>query len=419
MPKPSGGKDPPSTSHELDAALKPSLALIWEETKKRAKSKPAVAPPDPLKAFIGHRNPPKNLREVIDGDSDYRAAMLDCGVITEAEAGEIAWNWLTRPTGWGTIQKRLLKDAASAQQLREAESRLNKAQAKVDSRTKAVDKAEKEFDRSKGTERDKQRAANDARAALSAADAKLQEAQESQAEAEAAFKRAQKLLEKAQNNKKDKQNKLNKAKSELNRAKKDLGSAEEALKPASPTKKPPRPKQTQPAKPQRPIQLPEGVKSGTPEASQHLFGQSHATVLIDGYNVAFLKWPPPNGKEPKSNELPNVRARLERRCRRFAAQRIALDVVLVWDGQPNHRRVRSDSRAGGLEVIFSRNPQKADDVIVEKCASLNGQRCPVVVTNDKELQRRARATGANVVSSDVFWDGWLQPPTPARPPTRG
>lgn len=416
------------------------LRLVWQETVMAARSNPPTAPPAPLKAFLQHTKTPfKKILATLDADSDFRAAMLEAEPITESEVGEIGWNWLTRPPGWEQAQQRMLTDqqrAATAERLqREEQRRLAAATSNLKRRTAATEKAKAALSRAESDQRKKQRDANAARAALDDAVARLQEARDNKDAADATAQRTQRLVRTAKDATAQKLRKLRDAKAKLTQAKKELAAAQKpengSGSAAAPKPKPKPPgggRQSRPTVPvQRPIRMPKGVRVGTVEASRHLFAQRHVVVLLDGYNLAFLQWPPdpnreaPDGAAPRievaSREMQNLRARMERRCRNFAALHRHLEVVLVWDGKSPRRQGRPDHRPGGLSVTFSSKDENADDLIAEYCASLNHQRCAVVVTNDKGLASRTRAAACNVVSSDVFWEAWITPPAPRSTPT--
>ena len=74
--------------------------------------------------------------------------------------------------------------------------------------------------------------------------------------------------------------------------------------------------------------------------------------------------------------------------------------VVVFDGT---QEGGPDVPSGRVQVIFSRPPEKADDVIrrwVEKYSG--GDEDVSVVTSDIEVARHARANGAEVSLADTF-----------------
>ena len=74
--------------------------------------------------------------------------------------------------------------------------------------------------------------------------------------------------------------------------------------------------------------------------------------------------------------------------------------VVVFDGAELTGR---DEASGRVQVVYSRPPEKADDVIrrlVEK--KVGGEERITVVTADIEVARHARAMGADVSLADLF-----------------
>jgi hypothetical protein len=74
--------------------------------------------------------------------------------------------------------------------------------------------------------------------------------------------------------------------------------------------------------------------------------------------------------------------------------------IVVFDGAELAGR---EERGGRVEIVYSRPPEKADDVIrriVEK--KVGGEEQLTVVTADIEVARHARAMGADVSLGDLF-----------------
>lgn len=83
--------------------------------------------------------------------------------------------------------------------------------------------------------------------------------------------------------------------------------------------------------------------------------------------------------------LERRRARLEHALRRFCALRQRRRVILVYDGQPGraHASRAGGLQGGGLEVIFSRSPQRADDLVLEYSRTLQERTQLHVVSSDQ------------------------------------
>ena len=123
--------------------------------------------------------------------------------------------------------------------------------------------------------------------------------------------------------------------------------------------------------------------------------------LIDGYNV-IRRDPELAGLDRQSLEegrrgLLQLVARLAREGRD--------DFAVVFDGA---RVAGVPSLAGRVRVIFSRPPERADDVLI-RIARQRGAGV-TVVTSDREIQNAARRVRAAVVPADVFLDRATSPP---------
>lgn len=140
----------------------------------------------------------------------------------------------------------------------------------------------------------------------------------------------------------------------------------------------------------RPVALPGGIIASSAEAASFL-ARSGATVLVDGYNVAMLGWPK-LALEAQRSALIDAVENLQRR--------FGTDVTIVFDGADvvgAHAGRRRTAR-----VVFSPPGVIADDVIRNEINRLPPDRHVVVVTNDAEVVRDARAAGCNIVSSNAL-----------------
>jgi predicted RNA-binding protein with PIN domain len=79
------------------------------------------------------------------------------------------------------------------------------------------------------------------------------------------------------------------------------------------------------------------------------------------------------------------------------AARVSDDFTVVFDGA---RRDGGPPSPGRVQVIFSRPPETADDVLRRQAASL--REGAVVVTSDRAVQDSARRAGAVAVSAEAF-----------------
>ena len=127
------------------------------------------------------------------------------------------------------------------------------------------------------------------------------------------------------------------------------------------------------------------------------------TYIIDGYNL--LHRYRPELLEPAEIQrggLETARQELEARLREFVLRRAGSSrVILVYDGSADVPTARSRKR--NLEILFSRPPQKADDVILECCRELGTTGDVRVVTSDfKDIGGPSRALGVRAISSEEF-----------------
>jgi predicted RNA-binding protein with PIN domain len=119
--------------------------------------------------------------------------------------------------------------------------------------------------------------------------------------------------------------------------------------------------------------------------------------LIDGYNVV-RRDPDLRGREAEG--LPAGRAALLRRLALVARDRDDTFTV-VFDGA----RLRADAEdpvtpAGRVEVVFSRPPESADDVLRRLAA--RWREAAVVVSSDRAVETAARRAGAVAVRVEAF-----------------
>jgi predicted RNA-binding protein with PIN domain len=119
-------------------------------------------------------------------------------------------------------------------------------------------------------------------------------------------------------------------------------------------------------------------------------------VIVDGYNVIHRS---PRLRPGPTRTLQESRAML---VSLLSWMMGANDVrfIVVFDGAEGGG---ADDPPARVQVIWSRPPEKADDVIrrmVEK--KVGGDESVTVVTADIEVARHARAEGADVSLSDLF-----------------
>ena len=118
-------------------------------------------------------------------------------------------------------------------------------------------------------------------------------------------------------------------------------------------------------------------------------------IIIDAWNVI---WKMPELSLLIPEKLEHVRSKFNIIIKNYYIGK-NVDYRIIYDGQPfiYHQNKSQDSR-----VSFSRNPEKADDVIVK---FLNKQSSPsswTVITSDRHLSHRAKNTGAKILSAESY-----------------
>jgi predicted RNA-binding protein with PIN domain len=119
-------------------------------------------------------------------------------------------------------------------------------------------------------------------------------------------------------------------------------------------------------------------------------------VIVDGYNLILRS---PRLKPGPGRTLREAREKLVNLLAWMMGGNDARFIV-VFDGAELSGR---DEPSGRVQVVYSRPPEKADDVIrrlVEK--RVGGEEHITVVTADIEVARHARAMGADVSLADLF-----------------
>lgn len=115
--------------------------------------------------------------------------------------------------------------------------------------------------------------------------------------------------------------------------------------------------------------------------------------LIDGYNV-IRRDPELHAHEAASLEA--GRAALVMLVARVAS-RVSDSFTIVFDGA---RRTGGAPSQGRVQVMFSRPPETADDVLRRLAGTL--REGAVVVTSDRAVQDSARRGGSVAVSAEAF-----------------
>lgn len=147
------------------------------------------------------------------------------------------------------------------------------------------------------------------------------------------------------------------------------------------------------------FQLPAGVAPDNPKAIEWLAAQTNpVTVVVDGYNVAFLL---SADRSPSGR----TRARLNRELARLRRQAAApMRIVVVYDSA-HPGGVTAGPGPGGVEVRFTEAGRTADDEVAELAASLPAP--VVVISSDRGLRERVEKGPALALWSEAL-AGWIR-----------
>jgi uncharacterized protein len=115
-------------------------------------------------------------------------------------------------------------------------------------------------------------------------------------------------------------------------------------------------------------------------------------IIVDGYNFI----------GSQKGLRGDIEARREELIRRLAAYRGQKGYVLtvVFDGWQSGWPMEHGELRHGVDIVFSRHGEKADEVIIRMAEELSSA-C-LVVSSDREVARSVRAAGAVAVSVREF-----------------
>ncbi|MEM7233377.1 MAG: NYN domain-containing protein [Planctomycetota bacterium] len=122
------------------------------------------------------------------------------------------------------------------------------------------------------------------------------------------------------------------------------------------------------------------------------------TYLVDGYNLMHRSY-----REFLSNaSLEEARDRLIAELTRFQHHAGGTHVILVFDGRSGMPGARVGKTA--FQVLFSRGPQTADDVILDLCRKMEGRggRVVVVTSDLQDIGFRISGLSCEHQTSEEF-----------------
>lgn len=131
-------------------------------------------------------------------------------------------------------------------------------------------------------------------------------------------------------------------------------------------------------------------------------------LLVDGYNLIKTS---PFYRHYEAISLQRARQALIQVLGGYARQRGAR-VTLFFDGAAG---TGERSVSGPVQVVFSRPPLKADDLIKEAVQDRHGARDLRVISSDREIARFARQHRVRVTATGAFEQELAQPPPRPKP----
>lgn len=119
--------------------------------------------------------------------------------------------------------------------------------------------------------------------------------------------------------------------------------------------------------------------------------------IIDGYNMLHTV---PELRRLLEKSLESARNQLETWLQSYLGSR-QVKIILVYDGQWQSKQFASPARTH-FQILFSRSPQTADDLIKQLIAKSRESRKFTVVTRDTAIVRFAKAHHAQVLEPLQF-----------------
>ena len=123
-------------------------------------------------------------------------------------------------------------------------------------------------------------------------------------------------------------------------------------------------------------------------------------IIIDGYNLLNAS----SFYLVRGGDWEQARQRLMKQLQKYQSLK-GHKITLVFDGWKHGWPTEQWEQQGNIQVIFSRQGERADEVI--KRMVCQGKGSPLVVTSDREIIQAVEQAGAQAVSSAEF-EGKLQ-----------
>lgn len=119
-------------------------------------------------------------------------------------------------------------------------------------------------------------------------------------------------------------------------------------------------------------------------------------IIIDGWN---LIWQIPEISKYIPDNLAQARASLNQRIKSYYQQKKVV-LKIIYDGKSG---IIGDTKGTSrIDIRFSKDPEKADHLIINFLRREKRAADWTAVTSDRELSMRIKNTGAKVISSEAF-----------------
>ena len=118
-------------------------------------------------------------------------------------------------------------------------------------------------------------------------------------------------------------------------------------------------------------------------------------IIIDAWNVI---WKLPSLSHLIPDKLEFVRSKFNMIIKNYYNGK-NVNYKIVYDGQPF---IYSETQKQNSKISFSRNPEKADDLIIKFLGKQPSTRDWTVITSDRYLIHRAKNIGARTLSTESF-----------------
>jgi predicted RNA-binding protein with PIN domain len=127
-------------------------------------------------------------------------------------------------------------------------------------------------------------------------------------------------------------------------------------------------------------------------------------IIVDGYNLIHKI---PNLKSLLHRDLEQTRERLITLLGSYGERR-KVEVVITFDGTLLHSGHSLNTPK--IKVLFSRPPQKADQLIKSLIEQTKHKKLLMVVSSDREITRFAKVCGCEIKSSEEFYESVTRKP---------